>query len=115
MARLWARPSRRPAEVEPSARVEVRARLRRLRELAARLCEREREVLARLLAGASLGDAGAGLGANPIKLAHNALTGRAATPGTSSPLRTPRSASRARGRPAWRAARTPRRPSGRLR
>jgi hypothetical protein len=37
--------------------------------------------------------------------------GRAARPGTSSPSRTPRSASRTRGRPAWRAE--PRRcPSG---
>ena len=63
-----------PAELEPPARVEVRARLRRLRELPARLSERERVVLARVLAGASLADAGAGLGANPTKLADNALT-----------------------------------------
>ena len=63
-----------PAELEPPARVEVRAQLRRLRELPARLSERERVVLARVLAGASLADAGAGLGANPTKLADNALT-----------------------------------------
>jgi hypothetical protein len=31
-------------------------------------------VLARVLAGATLADAGAGLGANPTKLAGNALT-----------------------------------------
>jgi DNA-binding CsgD family transcriptional regulator len=52
----------------------VRARLRRLRELPARLSERERVVLARVLAGASLADAGVGLGASPTKLADNALT-----------------------------------------
>lgn len=63
-----------PAELEPPARVEARGRLRRLRELPARLSERERVVLARVLAGASLADAGAGLGANPTKLADNALT-----------------------------------------
>jgi RNA polymerase sporulation-specific sigma factor len=63
-----------PAELEPPARVEARARLRRLRELPARLSERERVVLARVLAGAALADAGAGLGANPTKLADNALT-----------------------------------------
>jgi hypothetical protein len=57
-----------------AARVEARARLRRLRELPARLSERERVVLACVLAGASLADAGAGLGANPTKLADNALT-----------------------------------------
>jgi len=63
-----------PAELEPPARVEARARLRRPRELPALLSERERVVLARVLAGASLADAGAGLGANPTKLADNALT-----------------------------------------
>jgi len=63
-----------PAELEPPARVEALARLRRLRELPARLSERERLVLARVLAGASLADAGAGLGATPTKLADNALT-----------------------------------------
>ena len=63
-----------PAELEPAARVEVRARLRRLRELRARLSEREQVVLERVLAGASLADARAGLGANPTKVADNALT-----------------------------------------
>ena len=63
-----------PAELEPPARVEVRARLRRLRELRARLSEGERVVLARVLAGATLAEAGAGIGANPTKLADNALT-----------------------------------------
>lgn len=59
---------------EPPARVEARARLRRLGELPARLSETERVVLARVLAGATLADAGAGMGANPTKVADNALT-----------------------------------------
>jgi RNA polymerase sporulation-specific sigma factor len=63
-----------PAELEPPARVEARARLCRLRELPDRLSDRERVVLARVLAGATLADAGAGLGSNPAKLADNALT-----------------------------------------
>jgi RNA polymerase sporulation-specific sigma factor len=63
-----------PAELEPPAHVEARARLRRLRALPARLSEPERVVLARVLGGASLADAGAGLGANPTKVADNALT-----------------------------------------
>lgn len=63
-----------PAELEPPARVEARARLRRLCELPARLSEIERVVLARVLAGATLADAGAGMGTNPAKVADNALT-----------------------------------------
>ena len=63
-----------PVELEPAVRVEARARLRRLRELPARLSATERVVLARVLAGATLADAGVGMGANPTKVADNALT-----------------------------------------
>jgi hypothetical protein len=54
-----------PAELAPPARVETRARLRRLRKLPGRLSERERVVLARVLASAALAEAGARPGRQP--------------------------------------------------